>query len=194
MCISLIATSYNNINNTTTFTQYITTTKPGNGTNGTFKDLSHGGFLNPCLPSSEIIGGGAGYTTNDKCKPGVPVIKFDAGTYGTNKATFTLVRQRGYSLAFTDPYFKAGTSCFTGKVYTTKCCLFQVSCPTNKNLENFNCTNLNAIPALRATLNSLRAAPYNLIIETSSCGVIKFKVGEDKLLNIVTWLTKPLHV
>src|SRR5918993_580562 len=188
-----VVSSYNSTNNTTTFTYSITNTNPGSGLNGTFKDLSHWGFLNPCFPSSKIVGGRGSYTTGEACKPGIPLIKFDGGTSGTSTATFTLVLQGGYSLVLSDAYFKAGTSCCTGKVYAPKCCLFQVTCPTNKNLGTFNCTNLNNIPALPATLNSLKAAPYNILIGITSCGAIRFKVTDDKVFSTCSRINQTVN-
>lgn len=105
---------------------------PGNGSNGTAKDLSHWGMrLGVCINWSSITGAaysgdGVEWTSfipvnqsdpSEGCLT-TPALKFDFGTTGIAKSYYRLVLNEEYQTGSAFAYYKAGQGCcifnFTG--------------------------------------------------------------------------------
>jgi hypothetical protein len=111
-------------NGKTTFVWSVYNPKPGNGTNGTYQDLSHFGVvLGSCVDLKDIVSGGSyGKDPSQNCYTS-PYLKFDYGTNGTQKATYTLVLNGKYGVAPTTAVFKSGvrTGCCTTTIQGVGC-------------------------------------------------------------------------
>jgi|GEM_PF-3327710 len=148
--VTLVSRVYNSATNQTTFTWSVVNPNPGNGDNGTMQALSHWGFMMPnCPPGSpqiQFVSGQissnanfptGGQTQNfspsiaedrsQNCMTG-PVLKFDAGTNGTNPTYYRVTVQGNYNSGTVDAYFKSGsrTGCCTKQVQGIGC---PVICP-----------------------------------------------------------------
>jgi hypothetical protein len=104
---------------------------PGNGNNGTSQDLSHWGMrLGTCLSDLSHVTGaaysadGTDWTTftpsygtdpSQGCMT-TPVLKFDAGTTGSNKTYYRLTVDQFYPVSNSLGYYKSGGN--------TGCCTF----------------------------------------------------------------------
>jgi len=103
---------------------------PGNGTNGTFQDLSHWGMqFGACFNVTSLVS--AAYSANGttwtaftptyQVDPSVPclstaVLKFDYGTIGSAKSYYKLVVSINYPTGLAPGYYKSGSG--------TGCCTF----------------------------------------------------------------------
>jgi hypothetical protein len=100
---------------------------PGNGSDGTAKDLSHWGMrLADCINWSSVTG--AAYSANgtewtsftpvnevegsQDCLA-TAVVKFDFGTTGTAKSYYRLVLSQEHPIGTTLAYYKSGQTCCT---------------------------------------------------------------------------------
>lgn len=100
---------------------------PGNGSNGTAKDLSHWGMrLGVCIEWSSITGAAyssdgvewTSFTPVNQSDPSqecltTPTLKFDFGTTGTAKSYYKLVLNEEYQRGSAFAYYKAGQTCCT---------------------------------------------------------------------------------
>jgi hypothetical protein len=123
----VILESRTNVNGNWEWVWSVRNPNPGNGTNGTAKDLSHWGFqLADCVSMSTLIG--AAYSSDglqwtefvpvNQADSGqdcmnTAVIKFDFGTTGTAKSYYRLTLSQEYPADNTLAYYKAGQACCT---------------------------------------------------------------------------------
>jgi hypothetical protein len=111
-------------NGQTTFIWSVTNPKPGNGSNGTFQDVSHFGVvLGTCVSRSDIVKGGSfGVDKSQSCYTG-PYLKFDYGTKGSKTTFYTLVLKGTYSVEKTTAVIKSGskTGCCTQQIDGVGC-------------------------------------------------------------------------
>jgi hypothetical protein len=105
---------------------------PGNGSNGTSKDLSHWSIdLGECINESMLTAAAysadginwTGFTPSIKVETSAPcistpVLKFDFGTWDTQKSYYKLVLNQDFALGNSTGYYKAAHLCcsfvFTG--------------------------------------------------------------------------------
>jgi len=115
---------------TYTWTWSVTNTNPGNGENGTYKDLSHWNFEpGACLVLDDIISAACGTDLQDlqfqeveiqddpsmNCDDGTVTFKFDFGTVGSDPSYYQLVINKNYEVnSEAVGYWKAGTECGEG--------------------------------------------------------------------------------
>lgn len=110
------------INGNWVWTWSVENPNPGNGQNGTAKDLSHWGMqFGTCVNPSSIVeaaysGDGLNWTTfppvvqvdpSQGCLQ-TPLLKFDFGTTGAAKSYYRLTVNQDYSAGFVPGYFKTG--------------------------------------------------------------------------------------
>lgn len=112
----------------TTFTWTVQNTNPGNGSGGTFQDLSHWSQkLDACVdPTKRVSGGSYGKDPSQDCLPDVDLLKFDEGTSGTTSKVYTAVfNGLDYAPVLVDAVFKSGsaTPCCVGQIYGVGCCV-----------------------------------------------------------------------
>jgi hypothetical protein len=108
----------------------IENTNPGNGSPGTWQDLSHWGMsFGSCFDYNTVVG--ASFSSNGltwvsfnpsyQVDPSqgcytTPVLKFNYGTSGTNKSYYKLILSDNYSVISRPGYYKSGGN--------TGCCTF----------------------------------------------------------------------
>jgi hypothetical protein len=118
-----VVSNYNSGTNQTTFTWTIVNTNPGNGSNGTAKDLSHWDMILCDRAAANLVSQSNSqgnmvapvYMVDPSlsCYTGL-VLKFDYGTSGTTPRTYILVLSGNFSVDNTATgFFKAGTNCCT---------------------------------------------------------------------------------
>jgi hypothetical protein len=108
---------------------------PGNGSNGTAKDLSHWGIrVGSCVDVSSIIGAaysddGAQWTSftpvvqpdpSQDCLT-TPTLKFDYGTSGSDKTYYRLIISQEYPTGSARAYYKSGGTCCTFNITAMGC-------------------------------------------------------------------------
>jgi hypothetical protein len=99
-------------------------TNPGNGNNGTYKDLGHWDQQFPaCIdPTKRISGGTYGKDPSQSCIT-TDVLKFNNGTSGTTPTVYSAVfNGLNYVPVLVNAVFKAGNACCSGQVYGVGCC------------------------------------------------------------------------
>jgi hypothetical protein len=109
------------------WTWSVRNSNPGNGNNGTAKDLSHWGFqTGTCFNAASLVS--AAYSADGITWTNVPpviqpevsqsclttpVLKFDFGTTGTAKSYYRVVISEDYAVGNAFAYYKSGQQCCT---------------------------------------------------------------------------------
>ena len=126
-----------NGNGTWTWTWTVTNTNPGDGTNGTMKDLTHWDLsLGDCATAADIVQAATspdGKTWTDfsvvldkdkaqNCYT-EPVVKFDLGTTGSQKSYYRLTLNKNFSMQKRDAVFvsKSALACGHFKICAIGC-------------------------------------------------------------------------
>ena len=134
-----------------------------------------------CPPPLDLVCG-ENYTTaisnwiaSATTTPNAPVTT----TPGTVQAIInSLVPGQPFNVDFSATSVCGNDDC-VGVINVPVCCMFQVACPNNLDLGNFDCTTLANIPAQPNTLAELQAAPYNITIGNMPCGNLEFTVMDS---------------
>lgn len=149
-------------NGKTTVKWTIKNTNPGNGTGGTYQNLSHWA-LKVCFTNSSVANASPsvsfGQDPSQTCLQGADLMKFNEGTSGDEDKTYTLILNgTNYSLTEVDAVFKSGSSAYEGN---KNCCvgkIWGVSCSAAPCVETTTAPTIDPICAGATQVSGTKAS------------------------------------